>query len=667
MIDPNLPGDSPQPDPNKHPAVPLPAITLSPARAARLLEVAMTTPDGQEGQWQAMLWKPPTVEILRAWVPEYEVEQRVASGSSGWVYLARHRLLDRRVALKVLAPPEEGREKETADLRASEGRLIAQLSHPNVLRVYDSRPLPEGQHLFVFQYAEGGSLRQRLAEGPLPRAGALSLGASLAAGLAHAHAAGIIHRDLKPENILFHEAGTPMIGDFGSAVRPSPMAAAALACGTTGTPHYRAPEQVAGGPLGPAVDLYALGIILHEMLTGTLPEGTSTVRAPTLNAAIPSDLRALLSGLMHPDPARRGPEAAALVGRLHSLRPGMSRRRWMLAGGAAAAIGVTGWLAGTRRKNWLLKESNKVPLVVYPSVAAARKSVLATLQEFRDSETRGDWEAGNRYYGDPVKYFSGELLPHQKVVEKRRDFGLKNRNFSTLLLESHDFPPALAEEVAVRTLYWCTIEARDGTIHLGTLKDDVLFQQGAPGGPPWRIVNHQNTAESNFWECAPGRRLDEAEATALVDRFLTAENSGTIEEQLAWYAPWARYYSSGWAAQWLIRHKMEQRVATRPGFRCERRGRVTVQAGSHQRWRVEVPIFSFPVPETLPEADQVRMRSFVLAPLEKDKWFIIAEATIVAGQPGFDEFWKTGYVVAKAEALPAIVKPERTGDRIPGK
>ena len=337
-----VPPAGPDADPDHFPVTPPAPPNLSTARAARMLEVALTTPDGMPGDVRSMLWKPPTVETLRSWVPEYEVEKRVARGSSGWVYVARHQLLDRRVALKVLAPAEPGTEEETARLRADEGRLIAQLSHPNVLRVYDSRPLPEGQHLFIFEYADGGSLRQRLTEGALPRAKALALGEGIAAGLAHAHAGGIIHRDLKPENILFEEASTPLIGDFGSAVRPAEEAAPEPSCGTTGTPHYRAPEQVSGGPLGPAVDLYALGIILHEMLTGSLPEGTSTVLPPVVDPALPADLRALLSGLMQPDPARRGPDAAELARRLRAMRPGMARRKWLTTGGAAAALTAMG-------------------------------------------------------------------------------------------------------------------------------------------------------------------------------------------------------------------------------------------------------------------------------------------------------------------------------------
>ena len=640
MNEPPAPPDGPRPDPDKFPQGPPAPPDLSTARAARLLEVALTTPDGQPGEWPSMLWRPPTVETLKAWVPEYEVEQRVARGSSGWVYVAKHRLLDRRVALKVLAPAEAGAEQETANLRASEGRMIAHLSHPNVLRVYDSRPLPEGQHLFVFQYADGGSLRERLTEGPLPRVEALALGAGIAAGLAHAHAGGIIHRDLKPENILFQQADTPLIGDFGSAVRTSPEAAAALACGTTGTPHYRAPEQVAGGPLGPAVDLYAMGIILHEMLTGSLPEGTSTVLAPNLDAAVPADLRGLLSSLMHPDPARRGPEAAELARRLHALRPGMARRRWLLRGGAAAALLTTGWLAIFVRKESLPEQTGQVPPVVYPSGIMARQAVLRVLLDFRDTEDRGDWAAGNRFYGEMVHYFSSKPIPHSQVVVNRQANSTNFRNFRTLLLETPDFPPVTPPQMGVRALYWCTTETVDGSFRLGTVKDDLVFQPRAGGDPLWQIVSHQNKEESHMWRCGAGRGLDSASATSLVDRFLTAENTGTIDEQLAWYAPWARYYSTGWASHRLIRQKMEQRVATRPGFRCERRGEVTVQAGSHLRWLVEAPCYSHPVSVAVPEGERVRQRSFIFAPLEEEKWLIIAEATMVSGLAGFEQFWK---------------------------
>ena len=248
-------------------------------------------------------------------------------------------------------------------------------------------------------------------------------------------------------------------------------------------------------------------------------------------------------------------------------------------------------------------------------------------------------------------------MPHLEVVKIRAGNAQKFRNFRTLLLETPDFPPAPPPQLGVRALYWCTTEAADGSFRLGTVKEDMVFQPRVSGDPLWQIVRHQNKEESNVWSSTAGRTLDAAAATELLDRFLKVEQTGTISEQLPWYAPWSRYYSTGWAAHRLIRQQMELRSAKRPGFRCERRGEVTVQPGSHLRWLVEAPCYSFPVSDVLPESERVRVRSFIFSPLEADKWLIIAEATMLSGQAAFDQFWKDGN-----GALPVIGTEVRTGN-----
>ncbi len=634
-----------QPDrmtpPDPLPAPPSPAL-LGTARAARLLETALTTPDGQPEDWQGLLWKPPLIGSLREWVPEYEVEQRVARGSSGWVYLARHRLLDRQVALKVLAPAGMGDEDKTAALRTTEGRLIARLSHPNVLRVYDSRPLPDGQHLFVFQYADGGSLRQRLAGGPLRRGAALVLASGVAAGLAHAHEGGIIHRDLKPENILFNETGTPMIGDFGSAVEPRPEDAGVSRCGTTGTPNYRAPEQARGGPVTPAVDLYALGVMLHEMLTGSIPHGAGGPEPVSLSPRLSPGVRGLLTSLLHPDPLQRG-TASKLAPRLRRLeaRP----RHWWIAGGVAAAylaVAAVLWWGREKPVAALPPPAPAQPIVL--SEREARRAVVAVLQEWRESEARGDWAAGNKYYGDFVDYFGYGALPHSAVVARRMSFAEDHRYFRTLLLETPSYRPAPPPQVAFSGLYWAVTESKQGGYKLGALKDEMVFQPRVQGDPVWRIISHQHGEPTALWSCDPGRTLDEAGARELVDRFLKIEEGGNVDEQLKWYAPVSRYYTYGWCAHRHIRESVLKRQADRPGFRCERRGPVTVQKGSHLRWRVEFPCVSLPPPTGVAGGDQVRVRTFLFAPLEAREWRIIAEATPTVGLSMLNSFWQDGLV-----------------------
>lgn len=625
---------------------PLEHPTLSTARAARLLETAMTTPDYGLGAWQTTLWRPPTVEVLKSWVLDYEVEQRVARGSSGWVYVARHRLLDRRVALKVLAPAAQGPEAGTAALRASEGRLIARLSHRNVLPVYDSKPLPDGQHLFVFQYARGGSLRQRLAPGPLLRRTALLLAADLAAGLAHAHEGGIIHRDLKPENILFDELGTPMIGDFGSAVEPRLEEVPHQYCGTTGTPLYRAPEQASGGALSPAVDIYALGIILHEMLTGTVPSSPGPGKAARISPlpGLDQRVRQLLTGMLQEDPRQREPDAATLALQLRKMALAPVRLKWAgLAAVAALALGIAAKSVQSRDEG---QESSipaqgqaaVAPLEVAPLV---RLDVLKVLTDFRATENNGKWEEGNAFHADYVDYFNDGAITYQVLTQKRQAFGASHAYFRTLFTSPVKFAGLEKQEVKTGSTYWAVSEKVKGGFSLGTLMDDIIFRP-REDPPGWEIVSHQNGGSDEMWFCSPGRTLDESGATAFIDRFIKVEASGDLEAQLAFFAPRCFYYSNGWVGRGEIRMEMETRNTKRPGFYCERKGPVSVQAGSHQRWKLEFPMIAYPPPPVWKGPNVVRPRKFLVAPQGESNWLIIGEASQLTGWEKLEQFWQDG-------------------------
>ncbi len=202
----------------------------------------------------------------------YEVEAPIGRGGMGAVYRVRDRKLDEVVALKLLTLDTE---------RAVEGflrevRLARRVTHPNVARTHD---LGEhaGAHFLTMEYVRGTALDRLLADaGKLEPKRAASIGEQIAAGLDAAHAAGVIHRDLKPGNVLIAEGGRVLITDFGIAraarVDPNARETGVL----TGTPHYMAPEQVIGAPIDARADIYALGIILFELITGRLPfEGES--------------------------------------------------------------------------------------------------------------------------------------------------------------------------------------------------------------------------------------------------------------------------------------------------------------------------------------------------------------------------------------------------------
>jgi serine/threonine protein kinase len=211
-------------------------------------------------------------------VPGYEVLEYVDSGGQGDVFRARHVRLDRFVALKMLRDAVARDAIQLARFHR-EGKLSARLDHPNIIRVYDFED-HDGRLYITMEFAESGSLKSRLADhGPLPPHDAAKLLLTLARALDYAHAQGIVHRDVKPSNVLFTGDGTAKIADFGLAKRLDHQSTEVTRPhAIMGTANYMAPEQAAGklSQIGPATDVYALGAILYECLTGRPPfEGES--------------------------------------------------------------------------------------------------------------------------------------------------------------------------------------------------------------------------------------------------------------------------------------------------------------------------------------------------------------------------------------------------------
>jgi hypothetical protein len=204
----------------------------------------------------------------------YHVLKELGRGGMGAVYLAKDEHLDRLVALKV---PHFGPDDPTALERFHrEAKVAATLTHPNLCPVYDVGAL-DGVHYLTMPYIEGRPL-SALVCSDMPEADAVDLVRRLALALEEAHRKGIIHRDLKPGNVMLNERGDPVVMDFGLARRANPGDVRLTQSGiVVGTPAYMPPEQLegAGAPLGPACDVYALGVILYELLTGRLPfQGT---------------------------------------------------------------------------------------------------------------------------------------------------------------------------------------------------------------------------------------------------------------------------------------------------------------------------------------------------------------------------------------------------------
>jgi serine/threonine-protein kinase len=258
-------------------------------------------------------------------VAGYDILEELGRGGMGVVYKARQEGLGRVVALKLMRWGADSSAEERERFR-SEAQAVARLQHPNVVQVYEVGE-QDGRPFFSQEFLEGGSLARQLAGTPRTAGEAAALVETLARALDAAHRARIVHRDLKPDNVLLTADGTPKIADFGLAKLLDSGAARTGSGEVLGTPSYMAPEQARGGSgeVGPATDVYALGAILYELLTGRPPFKAATAfdtilqvqhddpPAPRLlQPKTPRDLETVCLKCLHKEPARRYASAAAL-------------------------------------------------------------------------------------------------------------------------------------------------------------------------------------------------------------------------------------------------------------------------------------------------------------------------------------------------------------------
>jgi len=279
----------------------------------------------------------PVLFALPSWprLPGYELLAELGRGGMAVVYHARQTGLNRPVALKVILAGALAGPTDRKRLRR-EAEAVARLRHPNVVQIYDIGE-HEGCLYLSLEYVAGGSLDRRLSDHPLPPADAGRLVEQLAGAVQAAHEAGIVHRDLKPANVLLDQDGTPKVTDFGLA-KQWDDAHRLTATGTAaGTPSYMAPEQVLAEPdrIGPETDVYGLGGILYECLTGrppfTAPNALATMRQVAydevvsvrrLQAGVPMDLETICLKCLEKDPTKRYRTARDLAADLARFRAG---------------------------------------------------------------------------------------------------------------------------------------------------------------------------------------------------------------------------------------------------------------------------------------------------------------------------------------------------------
>lgn len=324
--------------------------TNSPANEARVNTAAPGPPDGGHA-----------VRYFGA----FALLGEAGSGGMGVVYFARQLDLNRKAAVKFISAARPATPLTSQRFR-QEAEALARLDHPNIVHIYDVGVVEE-QPYIAMKWAEGGTLAQRLldtaAATPPSRSevdAALRLVLQVARAVQHAHERGVLHRDLKPANILLDEDGTPLVADFGLAQLVDETGETSL---LAGTPHYLAPEQAAGNtPASEATDLFSLGVVLYELITGSRPfdgpnrqavlqavQQATPARPSFLNPAVDLDLEAICLACLAQDPACRYPSAAALAEDLHhwlrhepvSVRPGSRwdrARKWSRRNSVTASL-----------------------------------------------------------------------------------------------------------------------------------------------------------------------------------------------------------------------------------------------------------------------------------------------------------------------------------------
>jgi tetratricopeptide (TPR) repeat protein len=364
-------------------------------------------------------------------VQGFEILGVLGRGGMGVVYKARQLSLKRLVALKMVLAGAHADSYELKRFRA-EAEAVAQLQHPNIVQIHEI-----GEHeerpFFSLEYVAGGSLSKKLAGKPLPAGEAAKLAETLARAIHHAHQHGIVHRDLKPANVLLTQDGAPKVADFGLAKRLEGDAGQTKSGAIMGTPSYMAPEQAQGRTrdIGPLVDVYALGAILYEMLTGRPPFKadsimttlqqvmTAEVVPPSrLQPNIPRDLETICLKAMAREPGRRYHSALALAQDLERFRAGeaiLARREgwtgkvWRKVRRSPLTAAALGLLAVT------------VVVAVFLFRGAARTGRIADLQHRIETglDTR-DWGQSHRDQMEQWLAELDDLVPDQAASSRQR-------------------------------------------------------------------------------------------------------------------------------------------------------------------------------------------------------------------------------------------------------
>ncbi len=303
---------NPPPLPNESPPPSKPL--LKGMNLGGLFSIGMT--DEFEADAAVPTWKAPAAEDVAYLFPGYEVRRLIGRGGMGAVYEARQMDLDRKVAIKLL-PMETSMDEGFVQRFQREARALARLQHPGIVAVYQFGTARDGRLYFVMEHVDGMTLYDLIHGGHLTVAQALEIVKQVCEALAYAHEEGVVHRDIKPSNILVDTKGRVKVADFGLAkmARTAKSEAASLMHTQTGhvmgTPDYAAPEQMRGGSdVDHRADIYSLGVMFYEMLTGEVPRGLFV--PPSEKTGTDVRLDKVVLRALHENPAKRYQQASQL-------------------------------------------------------------------------------------------------------------------------------------------------------------------------------------------------------------------------------------------------------------------------------------------------------------------------------------------------------------------
>ncbi len=365
---------------------------------------------GPGAQAADLKFEPPTPAALAAHFPQLEILEFIGQGGMGAVYKARQPALDRLVALKILSPKMD-EDPGFAERFSREARTLAKLSHPNIVAVYDFGQTG-GYRYFVMEYVDGLNLRQLERTTKLSPREALGIIPQLCEALQFAHDAGVVHRDIKPENILVDKRGRVKIADFGLAklLGPGTRDYTITEAGhVMGTPHYMAPEQVEK-PLevDHRADIYSLGVVFYEMLTGELPLGRFA--SPSQKVQVDVRLDDVVLRALEKEPERRYQQASQVKSAVETIsstpggapkenaataffrgftkpETGKAEAMWQEISARNYQLDIGSCLS----RGWALVKSDFWPMVATTALIVVLLSVLAAASSntYQSSENQG--------------------------------------------------------------------------------------------------------------------------------------------------------------------------------------------------------------------------------------------------------------------------------------